>query len=237
MKKLYEKRELLAAIGWIVLYCAVSIPLRGSFGDESPQMLVGLALIAAGVFAFVKSLHLEEKCGLVKWQGSARDYLFFLPMLVLMTGNLWGGVGMAYGGTAQICAVLSMALIGFIEELIFRGFLFRALLARDPAPAAITISAVTFGIGHIVNLLAGQGGLESLLQVFFAIAWGYLFTMVFYKSGSLLVCIFVHSMVDVLSKFAAPDSQGDYLYVAATILISAVYCLYLLKKPTVLQRT
>lgn len=48
----------------------------------------------------MKGLHLEETYGLVKWRGRARDYLFFLPMLILMTGNLWGGTGMAYSGAA-----------------------------------------------------------------------------------------------------------------------------------------
>ncbi len=236
MKKLYEKNELLFAILWIVLYCVVSIPIRGSLGDESSAMLVGLAVIAAGITAFVKILHLEEPYGLVKWKGSAKGYLFFLPMLILMTGNLWGGIGVAYDGIAQVYAVISMLLIGFIEEMIFRGFLFRAILKKDPAPVAITISAVTFGIGHLVNLLAGQGGIESLIQVFFAIAWGYLFTFVFYKSGSLWVCILVHGLVDVFSKFAAHESNSEYIYVAATIVLSAVYCFYLSRKPTALTQ-
>ncbi len=236
MKKLYEKNDLIFAILWIIVYCMISIPIRGKLGDESPVMTIGLALIAAGIFVFVKKLGLEEKYGLTKWQGKAGDYLFFIPMLVLATGNLWGGFGVAYDGIFQVFAVISMLLIGFIEEMIFRGFLFRALLKKDPTPVAITISAVTFGIGHLVNLFAGQGGLESLIQVFFAIAWGYLFTFVFYKSGSLWVCIIVHGLVDVFSKFSAPESDSDYIYVAATIVVSAVYCFYLSRKPAALKR-
>lgn len=236
MKKWYEKNELLFAIGWIIVYCVVSIPIRGKLGDESIVMLAGLSVIAAGILAFVKGFHLEEKYGLVKWSRSAKEYLFFLPMLVLMTGNLWGGIRPSYDGIAQLFAVLSMLLIGFIEELLFRGFLFRALLKKDPAPVAIIISAVTFGIGHIVNLLAGQGGMESLLQVFFAIAWGFLFTFVFYKSGSLLVCIAVHGMVDTFSKFAAHEGNSEYVYTIATILVSAAYCIYLSRKPVALKQ-
>ncbi len=236
MKKLYEKHELMFAILWIIVYCMVSIPIRGKLGDESPIMTIGLALIAVGIFIFVIKLGLEKKYGLTKWQGKAGDYLFFIPMLILMTGNLWGGFGIAYDGISQVFAVISMLLIGFIEEMIFRGFLFRALLKKDPVPVAITISAVTFGIGHIINLLAGQGNLETLIQVFFAIAWGYLFTFMFYKSGSLWVCIIVHGLVDVFSKFSAPESNSDYIYVAATIVISAVYCFYLSRKPAALKQ-
>ena len=235
MKKLYEKNELWFALLWIAVYCAVSIPIRGLLGDESLAMLLGLAAIAAGILLFVKKLHLERKYGLVKWQGGAKDYLFFLPALILTTGNLWDGFGMAYSGAAQVYAVLSMLLVGLVEELIFRGFLFRALLERDPAPVAITISAVTFGIGHIVNLLAGQGGMESLIQVIFAIAWGFIFTFMYYKSGSLWVCIVVHGLVDVFSKFTAAERRSGYLYVAATIFVAVVYCIYLSRKPGALE--
>lgn len=234
MKKLYEKNELLFAILWIIAYCMISIPIRGELGDESPVMLAALAVIAAGLVAFIKQNGLEEKYGLTHWHGSAKEYLYFIPMLILMTGNLWGGVSLAYDGMAQVFAVLSMLLVGLIEELIFRGLLFRALLKRDPVPVAITISAVTFGVGHLVNLLAGQGGLESLIQVFFAVAWGYLFTLVFYKSGSLWACIVVHGMVDVFSKFAAAGSSSEYVYVGATIVVAAAYCIYLSRRPTAL---
>lgn len=235
MRKLYEQNELSFAILWIVIYCVVSIPVRGSFGDGSAGMLAGLAAIAAGILAFVKKYSLTEKYGLVKWKGRAGDYLFFLPMLVLMTGNLWGGVGKAYSWPAQGMATVSMLLVGVIEELIFRGFLFRALLDRDSVPVAVCISAVTFGIGHIVNLLAGQGGMESVIQVLFAVAWGFLFTLVFYKSGSLWVCIFVHGLVDVFSKFGAHNGKSDFVYIIVTVIVSALYCFYLSRKPAALK--
>lgn len=238
MKKFFEKFDLLAAILFIVVYCAFTIPIRGKLGDESPAMLGVLAALAAVIFVLVKVTHTEERYGFVKWRGKASDYWFFIPMLILMTGNLWGGFGIAYDGINQVYAVLSMLLIGFIEELIFRGFLFRALLKRDPAPVAIIISAVTFGIGHIVNLFAGQASFETVIQVFFAIAWGFIFTFVFYKSGNLVICIIVHGMVDVLSKFASAESgsAAEYAYVFATIGIAVIYCIYLSRKDTALSK-
>lgn len=237
MKKLYEKNELLFAILWIVAYCVLTVPIRGKYGDESILMLAALALIAAGIFVFVKKYNLEEKYGFGKWQGKAKDYWFFIPMFILMTGNLWGGVGMSYKGFSQVFAVLSMLLIGFAEEMIFRGFLFRILMKRNPAPVAIVISAVTFGIGHIVNLLAGQATAETVIQIFFAVSWGFIFTFVFYKSGCIWINVIVHGVVDAFSKFAAPDNNlvCGYVYVAATIITAIVYCIYLSKKPNAFE--
>ena len=236
MKKLYDKNELWFALIWIFIYCGVTIPIRGKYGDESIFMLLGLLLIAAGIFTFVKVYNLEEKYGLVKWQGKASDYWFYIPVFILMTGNLWRGVALAYSGISQVFAVISMLLVGFIEEMLFRGFLFRILLKKDPAPVAITISAVTFGIGHIVNLLAGQASLETVIQVLFAVAWGYIFTFVFYKSGSLLVCIAVHGLVDAFSKFAGENITIAWVYMGATIVIAVIYCAYLSRKPAVLSK-
>lgn len=42
MKTRYEKNKLMFAIDWIAVYCLVSVPIRGAFGDESPAMLIAL---------------------------------------------------------------------------------------------------------------------------------------------------------------------------------------------------
>lgn len=124
MRKFYEKNEVLFAVGWILVYCLATIPIRGELGDESIWMLIALAGIAAGITIFVKKNHLEEKYGLTGWPKNAKKYLYFIPMWVLMTGNLWGGFALSYSSAAQVFAVLSMFLIGYVEEMLFRGFLF-----------------------------------------------------------------------------------------------------------------
>lgn len=235
MKKFYEKKEILFAVLWILVYCFSTIPIRGNLGDESIWMLTVLAAIAVGITVFVKVYHLEEKYGLARWPRDRKKYLFFLPMWILVTGNLWGGFGLAYKGMAQVFAVLSMLLIGYVEEMLFRGFLFKALIPKDGIVLSVIISSVTFGIGHIVNLLAGQANTETVIQVFFAIAWGFLFTMVFYKSGSLIPCIIAHGLVDAFSKFSMEHGEGnatyEWIYMIATIVVAIVYCLYLMRLP------
>ena len=227
MMKLYRKNEVLFAVLWIVAYCALTIPIRGELGDESPLMTAALAALAVGITLFVKMNHLEEKYGLARWPSNTRRYLWFIPVWILSTGNLWGGFSMAYSGLSQLCAVVSMLLIGYVEEMIFRGFLFKALIPKDGVKIAVIVSAVTFGIGHIVNLLAGQANLETVIQVFFAVAWGFIFTFVFYKSGSLWPCIVAHGLVNAFSKFARESVMTTWVYMAATIVVAMVYCLWL----------
>lgn len=237
MKKLYDKKEILFAVLFIVVYCVATIPIRGNLGDESPWMLVALAAVAALATGFVKANRLEGKYGMKGWAKDSRRMWWFIPMWVLTTGNLWGGLGVRYSGMAQVCAVLSMLLVGYVEELLFRGFLFRALLKKDGPTLAIIISAVTFGMGHIVNMLAGQASLETLLQVCFAVAWGFIFMYAYYKGGSLWPCVIVHGLVDAASMFrsSADSTASDMAYIIATIVVAIVYCGYLSRQKTALE--
>ncbi len=227
MRKLYETREVLFAVLWIAAYCLVMAPVRGNFGLESPWMLLALAAFAAAVTTFVKANHLEEKYGLSGWPGKTKRYLYFLPMWVLATGNLWDGFAPSCQGAAQLTAVLSMILVGYVEEMIFRGFLFKALLEKDKPSVAILISSVTFGMGHIVNLFAGQASLETVAQIIFAVSWGFILTMVFYRSGSLIPCIVAHAMIDVFSLIGADNELVGLISIGTTVLVAAVYCIYL----------
>ncbi len=227
MRKLYEKKEILFAVLWIVAYCVILGTIRGNFGDESIYMLIALLVFATGIIAFVKANHLEEKYGLVGWPKDMKKYLFFIPMWILATGNIWDGFAPSYQGAELVIAILSMILVGFVEEMIFRGFLFKAMLEGDKTIVAIIVSAVTFGVGHIVNLFTGQAGFETVMQIIFAISWGFILTMVCYKGGSIIPCIIAHSLIDVLSLFGADNELIDWIYIGTTIVGAIAYCLYL----------
>ncbi len=229
MKKLYDKDQVMFAVLWIAVYCVLTIPIRGNYGDDSPLMTIALIFIAVMVTGFIKKYKLEEKYGLAGWPSHAGRYLYFIPMWFLATGNLWSGFSIAYRGIGQFYAVVSMVLIGYVEEIIFRGFLFKGMLEKDGEKAAIIVSSVTFGIGHILNLFAGVPSFIAVLDVIFAIALGFVFTLAFYKSGSLLPCIIMHALVDVFSKFGELTDTTGIVYVSISILVSIAYCFFLLR--------
>ena len=227
MFRLYEKKEVLFAVLWIVAYCVIMSALKGQFGYGSIWMLLALIVFAAGITVFVMSGHLKEKYGLAGFPKDMKKYLFFIPMFILATGNIWDGFSLSYEGSTLLIATLSMILVGFVEEMIFRGFLFKAMLGNGKTVTAIIVSALTFGIGHIVNLFAGQASFETVMQVIFAVSWGFILTMVFYKSGSLIPCIIAHSMVDAFSLYGADNEVTDWIYIGVTIFIAVIYCIYL----------
>ena len=227
MKKLYEEKEVLFAVGWILVYCLLIAPIRGQYGDGSIVLTAAMFIFALAITLFVKMYDLKEKYGLDRWPVKPARYLYFIPMWVLSVGNMWDGIALNYTGMPLVYATLSMTLVGYVEEMLFRGFLFKAMLKEGSAVSAIIVSSLTFGIGHIVNLFSGQASLETLVQIVFAISWGFMFTMVYYRCQSLLPCIVAHATIDVASLFGAETKTGDTLYVCATIVVAIAYCIYL----------
>ena len=232
MKKLYEKSEITFAILWIVIYAVGMGTLQNNFGLDSLWHMLGLIVISAAIFLFVKKNGLMEKYGLAGWAKNSRAMLWFIPLWLLSCLNLFSGIQPDYPVPGLIYAAVSMAFVGFAEELIFRGFLFKAMLKDGNVKAAVIVSSVTFGMGHIINLFTGHELIATLTQVVFAVAMGFVFTLVFYKSGSLLPGILAHSFIDVTSVLASDDSSQlvNLIVHIAVIVVSIAYCLYLAKR-------
>ena len=126
---------------------------------------------------------------------------------------------MSLGATETVLYIGSMICVGFLEEVIFRGLLFRAM-EKDSVKAAVIVSSVTFGIGHIVNLFNGSGAdlVANLCQVCYATAFGFLCVIIFYRGGSLVPCIITHSVVNALSVFSLEPHSVTFEIVTAVLL-------------------
>ena len=232
MRKLYEQHEVLFAVLWIVLYTVVMGTLQNNFGLDTPWHMLGLIAISAAMFLFVKKNGLLEKYGLSGWAKNSRAMLWFIPLWIISCCNLFSGFLPDYPLPGLVYAAVSMAVVGFAEEMIFRGFLFKAMLKEGSVKAAVIVSSLTFGIGHILNLFTGQDLIETLNQVVFAVAVGFVFTLVYYKCGSLLPGILAHSIIDVTSVFAVDEGPFilNLILHIAVIVMSVAYCIYLVKR-------
>ncbi len=236
MKKLYEKSELAFALMWVALYCvlqSVAEPLNKTIGTEYAASAAFCLLQAIVLFVFIRKNGLMKRYGLCRPRVSARRFFYDVPLAILASGNLWNGVAVNYSPAGTVCRVVCMLGVGFLEEVIFRGLLFTAI-AKDNIKSAAVISSVTFGIGHIVDLINGSGGdlVENLCQIVFAVAVGFLLVTIFYRGGSLLPCILVHAAINVSGTFA--DDTGltagmRLCHVAVLTAIAVAYTLILTK--------
>lgn len=234
VKKLYEKNELTFAIVWIIVYCvlrSLADPLNEIIGGGYSVSAAFCVLQAIVLFTFIRRNGLRERYGLRGPKVPARRFLYYVPLVILASGDLWNGAAINYPPAEMACRIVCMLCVGFLEEVIFRVLLFVSI-AKDNVRSAVVISSVTFGVGHLINLFNGSGMdlMNDLCQICFAVAVGFLLVTIFYRGGSLFPCIIVYSAINTLSIFA---NNGDLsmemqlLHIAVLILLSVIYTLIL----------
>lgn len=104
-------------------------------------------------------------------------------------------------------------------------------MCKSNVIAAIIVSSLTFGIGHIVNIFMGAPVFDTLLQLLYASAIGFCYTVVFHKGGSIIPCIISHAIVNSMSIFAIEAADNVQLIVALVqTAISIIYGVWILLK-------
>lgn len=230
MRKLYEKNELNFALVWIGIYVVGMMlcdALSDALGVTKLVTLIGTGAASVFLWRWLHQEKLAGRFGLQPVQGKGKDCLWFIPLAVIGSVNLWHGVQLNLSVGESVLYAASMLLVGFLEEIIFRGFLFRAM-EKDKFWPAVIVASVTFGFGHIINLLSGADLLGTLFQIIYATAIGFCFVAVFVRTGSLWPCIITHAAINSLSTFAV-DAGMDWLGMAALTVVSAVYGWWLMK--------
>ena len=212
----------------IIIYIVANSVCVQNFGYTSIVSLIVNTILSVCLVGIVLSLKKSAYYGFTKVR-NFKKYLYFIPLVVIISVNLWSGFNINHSASEIIFHILTMINIGFIEELIFRGFLFR-MMEKNNIKSAITVSALTFGIGHIVNLLNGAEMIPTLMQICYATAIGYLFVIIFHKSKSLVPCIITHCLVNALSIFNIENTLSIYIAPVFLTIIPLAYAIYLNKK-------
>ena len=227
MKKIFEKHETLFCILLIVAYIVVNSYCMQNFGLEDYRSAIINTIFSIVLIILIITLKRTSYYGLTKVTNS-KKYLYFAPLILIVSVNLWNGFNINNSASEILFYILTMINVGFIEEIIFRGFLFK-MMAKDNIKSAIIVSSITFGIGHIINLLNGAELVQTLMQVCYAFSIGYLFVIIFHKSKSLIPCIITHSLVNSLSIFNIDNAISLYIAPIFLIIVPIVYAVYINK--------
>lgn len=228
MNKLFDKYEELFCILLIVIYVIINSYILNNFGTLDYRSTIINTLFSLFLIWLIKVLKKEEELGLIKVT-NLKSYLYFIPLVLISIFNILNGINLNNTFSEILFYILTMINVGFIEEILFRGFLFKMIEKENPKKAII-ISSITFGIGHIVNLFNGASLVPTIMQVFYAISLGYLFVIIFYKSKSLFPCIITHILVNSLAIFNIENNISTYLIPIFLIIISISYATFINKK-------
>ena len=236
MKKLFDKDQVWFAVVWIVVY-VIGFANADSLSETIgiPKLLTVLFgfVLTAVLYSFIRKHRLANYFGLCFPANKSKAYLYYLPLIIISSVNFWCGLTIQAPFLEILLYILSMCLVGFLEEVLFRGLLFKGM-CQSNVTVAIIVSSLTFGVGHIVNLLLGAPLFETLLQLIYASAIGFCYTAIFHVSGSILPCILSHIFVNSTSIFAIdPSPAGNILITVIQTLLGLGYGLWLLHKAPV----
>ena len=234
MKKLYQRDEVWFAVLWIVAY-VVSFSVADAISEKLgvPKLVTCAAglVLSAFLFAFVRRNDLMDFFGLCRPKSEGKRTLLYIPLIAISSVNLWNGVAVRSPLPEIVTHIISMAFVAFLEELIFRGLLFQGMRKNVRMTVAVAVSSLTFGMGHIINLLTGAPVTDTLLQLMYATAVGSCFTAIFLTTGSILPCILSHAAVNCMSIFAIePTPAGKLATALIQTFLGLGYGLWLLRK-------
>lgn len=234
LKKLYDSCEWAFALLWIFAYVALGAAANALSKAVGIEMLAETGVFAAmtaALLLFLRRNGLSERYGLCRLKISAKRFLWFIPLAVLCSENFWFGAACDMPVGHAVAYAAGMLFVGVLEELLFRGLLFRAL-EKDDRTVAYVVTSFTFGLGHFVNLIGGAELFTTLCQIVGAIAIGFLFVLICHRGGSIIPCIAAHCCIDVTSTFANESAMTPtvrLILTAVTVGLAAIYALILLK--------
>ncbi|MCH1638961.1 CPBP family intramembrane metalloprotease [Paenibacillus timonensis] len=206
---------------------------------EVPSYLVMTASVVlsilVGLWLLRRSRISAEEIGFRRpASGSVRSIWLGVPLLLLEVIPLVAYGPDAYTRPGAEYAVLALftIMVGFNEELYFRGLAF-SFLSRLTRKQAVIGSSIVFGVLHAANALSGTNPVEVLLQIVFAFLVGIVLALIVSITRSLWIGIVWHAVHNFLSfGTEVVFDQTALMVVSAQLAILLIFTVGLWKRGT-----
>lgn len=140
------------------------------------------------------------------------DYLCY--MTGLKEVNFSNDMVLTYNWNMILLVILGGIITPFVEEAVFRGFLFRIMFKRKYSPLyVILISSLIFAVAHMNS--------SSIIEIFLS---GLILGYVAYFFHSIIPSIIIHSIYNMLAIFETnlPQIRESVIYGSKTLVILAL---------------
>ena len=203
-------RYVLALVVYLIVYLGsgrILGKVAGHFADDdllssvgsvffqvTASLLVGaVVLVAAMVYlGWARELFGRQPIYRSWWMWIA-PILAAIPIVLRLFGIDWGR-----HGVDVVCFMLGTGLlIGFVEELTYRGFAVKMI--RDGGHGewvVAALSSLAFGLSHSANLLSGQALSTVAVTVLYTFAFGVLMYLTLRTTGFLIGAMVLHGLTD-----------------------------------------
>ena len=206
------------------------------------------SIISAIIFLLIYKWYMRDKLqNLISTKNFKFALLLLIPTFIFIIANLVSNYLNGNFAFDVIVIILGLAP-GISEEVVFRGFIISNLMRiRKNKNLSIywivCLSAIPFGLVHLVNIAVGANVSYTIVQTFFAICLGFLFAGVYLRTGNLIVPIIIHSLIDMSglcsSEFLSSDVTGlvsqapvayDFIFLFVMSIIMLGLGLYYVRK-------
>ncbi len=167
--------------------------------DSYSATLLRRALASTAVVIFIMVLRLSEGVGTFSLRLN-KGVLALLPVAVVSFIPLFNGINIPSAWMLVSTIGISL-MIGFYEELIFRGILLSKLAERG-RKSALLVSSALFSLTHLLNMVGGADILDTIVQCVFAFGFGLVVASYKFDCDNLLAIIIVHALWDFNFKIA-----------------------------------
>ena len=159
--------------------------------------------------------------------------LFILPPLAVVVNNLpilslaAGDAYLVHSAPRYLAAfALECLAIGLFEEIAFRGVVLLTFArsrrhSHKSLLISILLSSAVFGAMHVVNLLAGAGLPDILMQIGYSFLIGAMCAVVLFKTANLWLCVALHAIYDFCGLLL-PTLGGGTWWDTPTIVFTVI---------------
>lgn len=210
-------RFVLVAVAYLAIYQAARLALSGlgsdyadadllsSVGSVFFQLTTGLIVGTIVLIIFVLAMgwgpELFSRQRIYRsWWMWIAPILVIVPIAMRVLGIEWGGIGTG----VVVMMFLTGILIGFSEELLFRGI--GVKMVRDGDHGELMVAFVTsllFALSHSLNIFSGQEISTVGITVIYTFAFGILMYLSMRVIGFLAAAMVLHGLTDPTTFLAS----------------------------------
>jgi len=233
MKKIQETKPIWHAMIWIIAYIIlvnVGDMISEVIGVANSATSAILIIFSTAVLLYVNKNNWTRYYGL-SWPKKAdfQKTWLYIPLAIIAVLQYSKGFNDLLNFRDIAIIIVLMIGVGFIEELLFRGFLYQGILKKGKLANAIIVSGITFGIGHIVNLMRGYSLADQGLQIVIAIALGITLALLVSVTDSIIPGIVFHTLLNISGNVTNSNQTIELYIVIFSLVLCVVYSLYLKK--------
>lgn len=219
----------------VVLTLAVSVASAVATIQEFGDMGIRNAQACAYLLmAVITTVYMKRKdpsllsFGLRKLEAApSKAVLFYIPLLILASAQpLMNGINVKLGAPEVISIVIMTLLVGYAEEVVFRGIIWNYLRSKGPL-FYIVFSSVLFGLLHMSNAFGGNELIHTLLQVVNALLLGCVLALLIVAGNNLIPLIAFHFLYDALAMVSNENLEHEVLIVSILNILYLIYGVYL----------